>query len=61
MLPVEVVPFCADSTCARLQELPAVQAAGGTARLRRGSAANNSCDGPDLAITDNGIDQSALV
>jgi hypothetical protein len=25
MLPVEVVPFCAESTCLRLQELAAVQ------------------------------------
>lgn len=51
-LPVEITPFCYEHTIRVLGALP--QLLGCRPVLRRGNVSNNSKDGDNIAITDNG-------
>lgn len=51
-LPVEITPFCHEHTRRLIESLPALK--GCKAVLRMGNVANNKCDGPNIAVTDNG-------
>jgi ribose 5-phosphate isomerase A len=51
-VPVEITPFCHEHTLRTVGELPSV--AGCKPVLRMGSSSNNSNDGDEIAVTDNG-------
>jgi len=51
-IPVEIVPFCHEHTMKQIAKLPALQ--GCKPVLRLGNIANNTPDGTEPAITDNG-------
>lgn len=51
-LPVEITPFCHEHTIRCIQSLFSLQ--GCRPVLRRGTIGNNTADGPNIAITDNG-------
>jgi len=53
-IPVEIIPFCYQSTIRVVERLSSLQAAGVTATLRLGNVSNNKKDGDEIAITDNG-------
>jgi ribose 5-phosphate isomerase A len=51
-LPVEITPFCHEHTIRCIAALPSLK--GCRPVLRRGNVSNNSVDGDNIAITDNG-------
>lgn len=51
-VPVEITPFCHEHTMRTVGALPSC--AGAKPVLRMGSSSNNSNDGDDIAVTDNG-------
>jgi len=51
-IPVEIVPFCHEHTMRVIGDLPSCKSCKPV--LRMGSASNNSNDGDEIAVTDNG-------
>jgi ribose 5-phosphate isomerase A len=51
-VPVEITPFCHESTMRTIAALDSC--AGCTPVLRMGSSSNNQVDGDEIAVTDNG-------